>query len=255
MDLISPADLERYSRQLPLIGEEGQARLAAGKVLIIGAGGLGSPAALYLAAAGVGTIAIADPDAVERSNLQRQILHSTATLGRAKVESARSALLALNPACNILALPIAADKDNIASLIAPYDFIIEATDNFETKFLVNDACVLGRKPFSHGGIMGFRGQTMTYVPGEGPCYRCIFPSPPPPGAVPPPAKAGVLGPVAGIIGSIQASQAIKFLVRTGPLLTGSLFVYDALADEARKLPLPRSVSCPLCRKGGGRLKS
>jgi len=247
---LSDEQLERYSRHIILneIGAKGQKKLLDAKALIIGAGGLGSPAALYLAAAGVGTIGIADADNVDLSNLQRQIIHTTADVGKAKTLSAKETMNAINPDVTVNAHRIRAAADNIMELIADYDFIIDGTDNFPTKFLINDACVISKKPFSHAGIIQFNGQLMTYVPGEGPCYRCIFSEPPPPSAVPTCGQAGVVGAIAGIIGSLQAMEAIKFIIGKGKLLTGSLLTYDALEMDFRKIKLPRVKDCAVCGK-------
>ncbi len=240
---------ERFSRHLLLdgIGEEGQMRLCESSVLVIGAGGLGSPAAFYLAAAGVGTIGIADSDCVDLSNLQRQILHSVNDIGKEKVISAKESLLALDPDISVKAINIRADESNIDSLIEPYDFVIEASDNFDTKFLVNDACVRNKKPFSHGGVFAYGGQLMTYVPGKSPCYRCVFGDPPP--ADSDPKSKAILSSVPGVIGSLQATEAIKYLTGTGELLTGRLLVFDALKMTVRIVPLPPvSDDCPVCKK-------
>ena len=240
---------ERYSRHTVLreIGAEGQEKLLDSRVLIIGAGGLGSSAAMYLTAAGVGTIGIADADEVELSNLQRQILHSTDDLGKAKVESARETMNRLNPDVTVNTYRTCAAAGNIMDLIAGYDFIIDGTDNFTAKFLINDACVMAEKPFSHAGILGFEGQLMTYVPGEGPCYRCVFGAPPPEGAVPTGRQAGVIGAMPGVIGSLQAMEAIKYITGAGELLTGYLLTYNALKMEFRKIKLPADTSsCAVC---------
>jgi molybdopterin/thiamine biosynthesis adenylyltransferase len=240
--------MTRYSRHIILkeIGVKGQNRLMEGKVLIIGAGGLGAPAALYLAAAGVGVIGIVDADEVDLSNLQRQVIHATADVGKLKVQSARESMEAINPEIKVNVYPTLAVADNILDLIADYDFIIDGSDNFPAKFLINDACVIARKAFSHAGIIRFQGQLMTYVPGEGPCYRCVFESPPPPDAVPTCRQAGVVGAMGGIIGSLQAMEAIKYIVGVGKLLTGSLLVYDALTMEFRKIKLPKRNECAVC---------
>ncbi|HBC27281.1 MAG TPA: adenylyltransferase, partial [Ruminococcaceae bacterium] len=214
--------LERYSRNIILseVGVKGQKKLLNARVLIVGAGGLGAPAALYLAAAGVGTIGIADADEVDLSNLQRQIIHTTPDVGKAKVQSAKETMLAINPGITVNTYRTFVASDNVMELIADYDFILDGTDNFPAKFLINDACVLAGKPFSHAGIIRFRGQLMTYVPGRGPCYRCVFKEPPPPDAVPTCRQAGVIGAVAGVIGSLQALEAVKYIVGKGELLTG-----------------------------------
>lgn len=240
---------ERYSRHILLkeVGVKGQKKLLESKVLIIGAGGLGSPAAMYLTAAGVGTIGIADADEVDLSNLQRQIIHGTKDVGRAKVLSAKETMEAINTDVNVNTYRTFVSSENIMELIKDYDFIIDATDNFETKFLINDACVLAKKPFSHAGILRFQGQLMTYVPEKGPCYRCIFKDPPPKNEVPTCRQAGIIGAMAGMIGSLQAMEAIKYLIGVGDLLTGSLLTYDALKMEFRKIKLPSHVKdCPVC---------
>lgn len=240
--------LERYSRNMILseVGVKGQKKLLGAKVLIIGAEGLGAPAALYLAAAGVGTIGIADADEVDLSNLQRQIIHTTADLGKAKVQSAKETMQAINPDITVNTYRTFVAADNVMELIADYDFILDGTDNFPAKFLINDACVLAKKPFSHAGIIRFRGQLMTYVPGQGPCYRCVFKEPPPKDAVPTCSQAGIIGAVAGAIGSLQAVEAVKYLVGAGDLLTGQLLTYDALKMEFRKIKLPRAHNCAVC---------
>ena len=244
----SADQLERYSRHIILkeVGVRGQKKLLESRVLVIGAGGLGSPAALYLAAAGVGTIGIVDADAVDLSNLQRQILHSTPDVGRAKVESARETLEALNPEVAVRVLRARVNADNILECIRDYDFILDGTDNFPAKFLINDACVIAGKPFSHAGIIRFQGQLMTYVPGRGPCYRCVFENPPPPEAVPTCSQAGIIGAMGGVIGSLQAMEAIKYLVGISTLLTGFLLTYDALTTSLRKIPLPLRKNCAVC---------
>jgi molybdopterin/thiamine biosynthesis adenylyltransferase len=228
------------------IGPRGQKRLLAGKVLIIGAGGLGAPAAMYLAAAGVGTLGLVDADSVDLSNLQRQIIHGTGDVGRAKVESARRTIADLNPDVEVVAFEGRAEAANIMDLVAGWDFVLDGTDNFPAKFLINDACVLSGKPFSHAGIIRFQGQLITWLPGQGPCYRCLFPAPPPPGAVPTCRQAGIIGAMAGVIGSLQAMEAVKFLTGAGRPLTGALMTYDALAMEFRKIPVSRRPSCPVC---------
>ncbi len=241
--------LERYSRHIILkeVGAKGQKKLLNAKVLIIGAGGLGAPAAMYLAAAGVGTIGIADADEVDISNLQRQIIHSTADIGKAKVQSAKETMEAINPDVTVKTYRTFVTSENIAELIADYDFIIDGTDNFPAKFLINDACVMAGKPFSHAGIIRFKGQLMTYVPGQGPCYRCVFKNPPPKDAVPTCKQAGVIGAMGGVIGSLQAMEAIKYIIGKGELLTGYLLTYDALTMEFRKVKLPSNTSgCAVC---------
>jgi molybdopterin/thiamine biosynthesis adenylyltransferase len=240
--------LERYSRHILLddVGVEGQEKLLAAKVLIIGAGGLGCPAALYLAAAGVGTIGIVDNDIVEVSNLQRQIAHFTKDINVPKVESAAEKMLAINPDITVKTYKDFLFADNISSIIEGYDFVIDGTDNFPTKFLVNDACVFMGIPFSHGGILRFNGQTMTVVPGESACYRCSFREPPPPDAVPSCAQAGVLGAIAGMLGTIQAAEALKYITGVGDLLANGLLTFDARTMTFRKIKLERQKNCPLC---------
>jgi molybdopterin/thiamine biosynthesis adenylyltransferase len=246
--MFTDEQIERYSRHIILkeVGGKGQKKLLDGKVLIIGAGALGSPAALYLAAAGVGTIGIADSDVVEISNLQRQVIHHTADIGKPKVLSAREKMEAINPDVRVTTYHSWISADTIMDIIHEFDFVIDGTDNFASKFLINDACVMVGKPFSHAGILHFIGQTMTILPGESPCYRCIFPSPPPPGAIPTCSRAGVLGVLPGVIGSIQATEAIKFLLGLGKLLTGRLLVYDAEGMDFYISPLSRQKRCPLC---------
>jgi molybdopterin/thiamine biosynthesis adenylyltransferase len=245
----SNEQLERYSRHIILkeVGAKGQKALLKSKVLIIGAGGLGAPAALYLAAAGIGTIGIADADNVDLSNLQRQVIHTTPDVGKSKVESARETMLAINPDVNVNTYQNFVTAENILNLIESYDFIIDGTDNFPAKFLINDACVISKKPFSHAGIIRFQGQLMTYIPGEGPCYRCVFKEPPPPDAVPTCRQAGVIGAMGGVIGSLQAMETIKYFLKAGNLLTGSLLTYNALTMDFRKIKLPKvSGNCAVC---------
>ena len=241
--------LERYSRQIVMkeIGVEGQEKLTEAKVLIIGAGGLGSPAALYLAAAGIGKIGIADSDIVVLSNLQRQLMHTTSDLGRPKVESAKETLQQINPDVSIQTYNEFISSDNIAGIIADYDFVLDCTDNFEAKFLINDACVIADKPFTHAGVTGFQGQLMTVIPHETSCYRCIFQAPPPEGAVPSCAEAGIIGAAAGVVGSLQALEAIKYITGAGDLLTGKLLTFDALTMKFRTVKLPpRGSGCAVC---------
>lgn len=240
--------LERYSRHIILkeVGAKGQKKLLNSKVLIIGAGGLGAPAAMYLAAAGVGTIGIADADEVDLSNLQRQIIHATSDVGKAKVQSAKETMEAINPDVKVNTYRVFVDSESIMDLIKDYDFIIDGTDNFPAKFLINDACVMAEKPFSHAGIIRFKGQLMTYVPGQGPCYRCVFENPPPKDAVPTCKQAGVIGAMGGVIGSLQAMEAIKYLLGQGDLLTGYLLTYDALKMEFRKIKLQQNHKCAVC---------
>jgi thiazole biosynthesis adenylyltransferase ThiF len=240
--------LERYSRHIILqeVGVKGQKKLLNAKVLIIGAGGLGAPAALYLAAAGVGPIGIVDADEVDLSNLQRQVIHTTADLGKAKVKSAAETMQAINPDVTVNTYRMFVDSTNILDLVKEYDFVIDGTDNFPAKFLINDACVMAEVPFSHAGIIRFKGQLMTYVPGEGPCYRCVFKDPPPKDAVPTCKQAGVIGAMGGVIGSLQAMEAVKYIIGKGDLLTGKLLTYDALKMEFHTIKLPKNKNCAVC---------
>ena len=240
--------IERYSRQiiLPNVGGKGQEKLLAAKVLIIGAGGLGSPAALYLASAGIGTIGIVDSDKVELNNLQRQIIHSIKDIGRPKVESARDRINAINEDVKVIIYNLRVTSENILDIIKDYDIVVDGSDNFPTRYLVNDACVLSKKPLSHGGIFRFDGQAITIIPGESACYRCLFPEPPPPGLVPSCQEAGILGAVAGVIGVIQANEVLKFVLGTGELLTGKLLVFNALDSSFRKVKVPKDPKCPIC---------
>lgn len=240
--------IERYSRHILLenFGEAGQEKLWASRILVIGLGGLGSPAALYLAAAGVGTIGLADADKVELSNLQRQIIHTTPDLGRPKVESAADKIAALNPDVRVKLYPTFLNAANIGPILKDYDFVIDGTDSFVSKFLINDACVLAGKAFSHGGILRYQGQTMTVVPGKSPCYRCLFDGPPPADSVFTCANTGVLGAIAGMLGTIQAAEAIKYVTGTGELLTDGLLTFDALKMRFRTVPLKSNSQCPVC---------
>jgi molybdopterin-synthase adenylyltransferase len=216
-------------------------------VLIVGVGGLGSPASLYLAAAGVGTLGLIDGDVVELSNLQRQIVHETCGIGRPKVESAAEKIRRLNPDVAVRPYPERLTAANAADIVADYDFVVDATDGFESKFLVNDVCVAENKPFSHGGVQRFEGQTMTVLPGRSACYRCVFEAPPPEGSVFVCAQVGVLGAVAGMLGTIQAVEAIKCIAGAGALLTDAMLTFDALTMTFRKVPLRRNPACPTCR--------
>ena len=238
----------RYRRHTTLseVGTVGQEKLIGSRVLIIGAGGLGSPVALYLAAAGVGTIGIVDPDTVDLSNLQRQILHNERKLGRLKVESAQETLNALNPDVKVEPHATRLTASNALEIMGAYDIVIDGADNFPTRYLVNDASLHLRTPVVHGSILRFEGQASVFIPYEGPCYRCLFRHPPPPELAPPCAEAGVLGVLPGIIGSIQAMEAIKLLLSIGESLAGRLLVYDALSQEFRTLRLNRDPQCPTC---------
>jgi molybdopterin/thiamine biosynthesis adenylyltransferase len=248
MSFFTEERLERYSRHIILkeIGIAGQERFYAARVLIIGAGGLGAPAALYLAAAGIGTLGIADADCVDLSNLQRQVIHHTADVGRAKVESAADKMRAINPDVTVRTHHCFVSAQNIAELIAGYDFVIDGTDNFAAKFLINDACVMAGIPYSHGGILRFQGQTMTVLPGKSACYRCIFEGPPPEGQVPTCSQAGVLGAIAGMLGTIQAAEALKYIAGAGHVLADALLTFDALEMKFRKVPFRRNPRCALC---------
>ena len=244
---LNEEQLRRYKRHTVMkeIGIQGQEKICDSKVLIIGVGGIGSPAALYLAAAGVGTIGLADGDKVDHSNLQRQIIHSASDIDRFKTISARERIAAINPDVNVVTYEIWVDELNVADIIKDYDFIIDGTDNFLAKFLINDACVLGKKPFSHGGVMAFVGQTMTYVPGST-CYRCIFKEPPPIGELPTCAEMGVFGAVVGILGTIQATEALRYIVGTGELLVNRLLTFDALNMNFRTVKFQRNPECKVC---------
>ena len=245
---LTEQQIERYSRHiiLPEVGGRGQEKLLAGRVLIVGAGGLGSPAALYLAAAGVGTLGLADGDVVDLSNLQRQIAHATPDVGCAKVESAAAKCRATNPDVTVRLHPEHLRADNALAMLQDYDFVIDGTDTFAAKFLVADACHFAGKPYSHAGILRFEGQTMTVLPGRSACYRCLFGEPPPPGAVPSCSQAGVLGVLAGIVGTIQAAEAVKYLLGIGDLLINRLLVFDALHMSFRQVGFKRNPACFLC---------
>jgi len=241
--------LERYSRHIILsdVGVAGQEKILNSKVLIIGAGGLGAPVALYLAAAGVGTIGIIDGDVVDRTNLQRQVIHFTPDIGKAKVLSAKEKIEQINPDVQVNTYQELALANNISDLIKEYDFIIDGTDNFPAKFLINDACVLAKKPYSHGGILRFDGQTMTYTP-ETACYRCVFETIPPKDAVPTCSQAGVLGAIAGMLGTIQATEALKYFVGIGEPLTNRLLIFNALNMNFRTVNFKKNDDCPVCGK-------
>jgi adenylyltransferase/sulfurtransferase len=241
-------EVKRYSRHLimPEVGVDGQRKLKAAKVLCIGAGGLGSPVSMYLAAAGVGTIGMVDFDVVDFSNLQRQILHGTPDVGRSKLESARDTLHALNPEIEIVTHNAALSSQNAMQLFAPYDIIVDGTDNFPTRYLVNDACVLLGKPNAYGSIFRFEGQASVFATKEGPCYRCLYPEPPPPGLVPSCAEGGVLGVLPGIIGLVQATETVKLIMGIGEPLIGRFLIYDALRMKFRELKLRKDPDCPVC---------
>ena len=230
-----------------MLFRSGQKKLMNGSVLIIGAGGLGAPAAMYLAAAGVGKIGIVDADVVDLSNLQRQIIHTTADVGRPKVESAAETMRAINPDVEVVTYHEFISSANIMDIIKDYDFVLDGTDNFPAKFLINDACVMADKPFSHAGILRFKGQLMTVIPHQSPCYRCVFKTMPPKDAIPTCKQAGVIGAMAGVIGSLQALEAVKFLTGAGELLTGKLLTFDALTMKFHTVKLPpRGDGCAVC---------
>lgn len=245
---LSGEEIRRYNRHLimPEIGMEGQRKLKAASVLLIGAGGLGSPAALYLAAAGIGRLGLIDYDTVDDSNLHRQIIHGTQDVGRSKLDSARESILDINPHVRVETFEVPLTSANALELFRPYDIIIDGTDNFPTRYLVNDACVLLGKPNVYGSIFRFEGQASVFHATAGPCYRCLFPEPPPPGLVPSCAEGGVLGVLPGIIGTIQATEAIKLIVGIGQPLIGRLLLYDALAMTFDEIRLRKNPDCPAC---------
>jgi adenylyltransferase/sulfurtransferase len=242
--------LKRYSRHiiLPEVGGKGQKKISEAKVLMVGAGGLGCPVGYYLAAAGVGTIMVVDNDEVELSNLQRQIAHSVNTLGVNKAESAKKTFEALNPDVNVITIKERINSKNIIDLMKDADIVVDGTDNFPTRYLINDACVLLKKPLVSGAILRFEGQVTTIVPGEGPCYRCLFEEPPPAGLVPSCQEAGVLGVLPGVIGALQATEVLKIILGKGDLLMGKLLIYDALGVNFRKVKIPKNDDCPVCGK-------
>jgi molybdopterin/thiamine biosynthesis adenylyltransferase/rhodanese-related sulfurtransferase len=245
---LSRDELVRFSRHLTLdeVGLQGQARLKAARVLCVGAGGLGSPAALYLAAAGVGTLGLVDFDDVDVTNLQRQVLYTTADVGRPKLEAAAERLSAMNPALNLELHRVTLDASNALELVSAYDVILDGTDNFTARYLVNDACVLARRPNAYGSIFRFEGQASVFATPGGPCYRCLHPEPPPPGLVPSCAEAGVLGVLPGIIGTIQATEAIKLVLGLGEPLIGRFLIFDALRMRFREIKLSRDPECAAC---------
>ena len=249
MSLLSAAELARYDRHLnlPQVGREGQERLKSASILMVGAGGLGSPLGLYLTAAGVGRIGIVDFDRVDESNLQRQILHGTKDVGRPKIGSARDRLIDLNPHLLLRTYDRALTSDNALEILGDYDIVVDGTDNFATRYLVNDACVLLAKPNVYGSIFRFEGQVSVFHPaGGGPCYRCLYPEPPPPGMVPSCAEGGVLGVLPGVVGTLQATEVLKLILGTGKTLLGRLLLFDALAMQFQELKLDRDPNCPLC---------
>jgi adenylyltransferase/sulfurtransferase len=241
-------EIRRYSRHilLPEVGGKGQKKINGAKVLMIGAGGLGAPVGYYLAAAGVGKIGMVDGDHVELSNLQRQIVHSTEDLGKNKAISAQETLLALNPDIEVNTFQERVASENIFGILEDYEIVVDGSDNFPTRYLINDACVLTRKPLSHGAVFRFHGQAMTIVPGEGPCYRCLFREPPPPGMVASCQEAGVLGVLPGLIGLIQATEVLKLILGAGEVLKGRLMIYEALEMEFKNIKVQRDPYCPVC---------
>lgn len=240
--------IERYSRHiiLPEVGGSGQQKMLEARVLLLGAGGLGSPAAYYLAAAGIGNLGIVDFDRVDLSNLQRQIIHSTERIGMLKTESAKKTIKALNPDVNVTLYNERLDSSNIMNLIEGYDYIVDGSDNFPTRYLVNDACIMRNKTLIHGSIYRFEGQVTVFKPGDGPCYRCLYPEPPPPGMVPNCQEGGVLGVLAGVIGNLQVVEVLKLVLGIGKPLVGKLIIYDALNTEFRNLRLRKDENCPIC---------
>jgi adenylyltransferase/sulfurtransferase len=246
--LLSDEDLQRYARHiiLPEVGEKGQQRLLKGKVLLVGAGGLGCPTALYLAAAGVGSIGLVDADVVDMSNLQRQILFGQSDIGRPKVEAARDRLLDINPRIKINTHHELLTSENVFDIFREYDIIVNGCDNFPTRYLVNDAAVMTGLPVVDGSIFRFEGQATVYMPGKGPCYRCLYPEPPPPGEVPSCAEGGVLGVLPGTVGLMQATEVVKLIIEEGKPLIGRVLLYDAMEMKFRELKLRRDTSCPVC---------
>ncbi len=245
---LTKQQIERYSRQIILkeVGGTGQEKLLSSKVLIIGAGGLGSPAALYLGAAGVGTLGLIDFDNVDLTNLQRQIIHNSQDVGREKVVSAEEKIKALNPDVTVKTYRERATTANVREIVKEYDFVLDGTDNFATKFLINDACYFEKVPFSHAGILRFDGQMITVLPGETACYRCVFDKPPPAGLVPSCSQAGVLGPLAGVIGCLQATEVLKYLLGVGELLTDRLLIFEGLGLQFREVKVSRNPDCRIC---------
>jgi adenylyltransferase/sulfurtransferase len=244
----TPEQITRYARHftLPDVGEKGQAKLLEAKVLCVGAGGLGSPVAFYLAAAGVGTIGVIDNDVVDMSNLQRQILHTNDRVGMSKVESAQKTLTALNPDVKVVPINERLSSENVMRIIKDFDVIVNGCDNFPTRYLINDACVMAKKPLVDGSIFQFEGQATVFYPGRGPCYRCLFPEPPPPGAAPSCAEAGVLGVLPGLVGCVQALEAMKLILGAGRPLIGRMIHFDTLSTEVRVLKLRRDPNCLVC---------
>jgi adenylyltransferase/sulfurtransferase len=245
---LSNEELQRYSRHLilPEVGPEGQLKLKNAKVLLVGTGGLGAPMALYLSAAGVGTLGLVDFDVVDRSNLQRQVIHGTGDIGRKKIDSAANSIAEINPNVKVVKHEVALSSENALDILKDYDIVADGTDNFPTRYLVNDACVLLHKPNVYGSIFRFEGQASVFATGDGPCYRCLYPDPPPPGLVPSCAEGGVLGILPGVIGLIQATEVVKLILGQGEPLKGRLLLYDALAMRFRELKLRKNPECPVC---------
>jgi molybdopterin/thiamine biosynthesis adenylyltransferase len=249
MPPLTPDQVVRYSRHIVMkdVGGKGQRKLLEAKVLLVGAGGLGSPAAIYLAAAGVGTLGLVDYDQVDETNLQRQILYGTADVGKPKTECAARTLHALNPDANAIGYPLQLTSENALDILGGYDVILNCSDNFPTRYLVNDACVMLGKPLVDGSVLQFEGQlTVHYSAAGGPCYRCLFPAPPPPGEVPSCAQAGVLGVLPGIIGSLQALEALKLILGIGEPLVGRLLIFDGLTQDFTTVAIHRDPQCPVC---------
>lgn len=244
---LTEEEMNRYSRHILLqdVGLEGQKKIKDGKVLVVGAGGLGSPVALYLAAAGVGTIGLIDGDVVDRTNLQRQVIHTTANIGKPKVDSAKEKMLALNPNVEVVTYYQLLTADNAAAIFKDYDFVVDATDNFTVKFLINDVCVKMGKPFSHGSIQQFEGQTLTYVP-DSACYRCLYKEPPAEGTVKSSSQYGLFGAIAGMLGTIQAAEVLKYLTGVGELLTDKLLMFDAKSMTFNKFKVKKDCTCKAC---------
>lgn len=245
---MNTTQLQRYARNIAIaqVGEAGQERLMRSRVLVVGAGGLGSPAAFYLAAAGIGTLGLMDNDTVDITNLQRQILYRFADLKKSKVHQAKSVLQAFEPDLKVEIYPERLTPANALEIMSRYEFVVDATDSFPSKFLIADACHFARKPYSHAAVLGLEGHTMTVIPGETTCFRCVFGGPPPPGAVPSSVEAGVLGALPGVMGAVQATEAIKFCLGTGGQLTDRLLRYDALAMTFREVRVRKNPECPLC---------
>jgi adenylyltransferase/sulfurtransferase len=245
---LTDSQIERYSRHIILkeIGGEGQKKILNAKVVIIGAGGLGSPSAYYLAAAGVGKIGIVDSDRADLSNLQRQILHFTKDVGRLKTESAKEKLIAINPDCEVVPHTTRINAKNVLDIIGEYDAVINGSDNFPTRYLINDSCIISKTPLFEGAVIGFSGQAITIKPHESACYRCLYEEPPPPGRIPSCQEAGVMGAIPGVIGIIQATEVIKWILGKGSLLTDRLLIYNGLEMEFNELEISRNPQCPVC---------